>query len=107
MNSPLMPNNGKSAEIAPLHEIFKKMGDLGFLGLNYEERYGGAEADIWFTVILHEEMSKTPMGGVPMAVAVQTDMCTPALAEYGSDYLKETYLAPAIRGEMVGRNCSH
>lgn len=92
----------EEAEIAPLHEIFKKMGDLGFLGLNYPEAYGGAEADIWFTVILHEEISKTPMGGVPMAIAVQTDMCTPALAQFGSDYLKETYLAPAIRGEMVG-----
>lgn len=92
----------EEAEIAPLHEIFKKMGDLGFLGLNYEEKYGGAEADIWFTIVLHEEISKTPMGGVPMAIAVQTDMCTPALAQYGSDYLKETYLAPAIRGEMVG-----
>lgn len=92
----------ENAEIAPLHEIFKKMGDLGFLGLNYPEVYGGAEADIWFTVVLHEEISKTPMGGVPMAIAVQTDMCTPALAQFGSDYLKETYLAPAIHGDMVG-----
>ena len=89
-------------EIAPLHEIFKKMGDLGFLGLNYPEQYGGAEADIWFTVVLHEEMGRAPMGGVPMAIMVQTDMCTPALAKHGSDYLKETFLAPAIRGEMVG-----
>ncbi|MEO1289280.1 MAG: acyl-CoA dehydrogenase family protein [Chloroflexota bacterium] len=92
----------EEAEIAPLHDIFKKMGDLGFLGLNYAEAYGGAEADIWFTVILHEELSKTPMGGVPMAIAVHTDMCTPALADFGSEYLKETYLAPSIRGEMVG-----
>ena len=58
-------------------------------------------------MILHEEISKTPMGGVPMAVAVQTDMCTPALADYGSDYLKETFLAPAIRGEDGRRNCRH
>ncbi|MGB7340358.1 MAG: acyl-CoA dehydrogenase family protein [Phototrophicaceae bacterium] len=92
----------EAAEIAPLHEIFKKMGDLGFLGLRYPEQYGGAEADIWFNVVFHEEISKAPMGGVPMAIAVQTDMCTPALAEFGSDYLKETYLAPAIRGDMVG-----
>ncbi|GAB5491505.1 MAG: acyl-CoA dehydrogenase family protein [Phototrophicaceae bacterium] len=100
----LTPNVEKweEAEIAPLHDIFKKMGDLGFLGLNYEEAYGGAEADIWFTIVLHEEISKTPMGGVPMAIAVQTDMCTPALAEFGSDYLKQTYLAPAISGDMVG-----
>jgi citronellyl-CoA dehydrogenase len=92
----------EAAGIAPLHDIFKKMGNLGFLGLNYSEQYGGAEADIWFTVVLHEEMAKAPIGGVPMAVSVHTDMCTPALAQYGSDYLKETYLAPSIRGEMVG-----
>ena len=92
----------EEAGIAPLHDLFKKMGDLGFLGLNYPEQYGGAEADIWFTVVLHEELGKAPMGGVPMAIAVHTDMCTPALAEHGSDYLKETYLAPSIRGEMVG-----
>jgi citronellyl-CoA dehydrogenase len=92
----------EAAGIAPLHDLFKKMGDLGFLGLNYPEQYGGAEADIWFTVILMEEMGKSPVGGVSMAVAVQTDMCTPALAKHGSDTLKETYLAPAIRGEMVG-----
>lgn len=92
----------EEAEIAPLHEIFKKMGDLGFLGLSYPEECGGAEADIWFTVILCEELGRTPMGGVPMAIMVQTDMATPALAAHGSHYLKETYLAPAIRGEMVG-----
>lgn len=92
----------ETAGIAPLHDIFKKMGDLGFLGLNYAEDYGGAEANIWFTVVLHEELAKAPMGGVPMAIAVHTDMCTPALASYGSDYLKETYLASAIRGDSVG-----
>lgn len=100
----ITPNVEKweEAEIAPLHDIFKKMGNLGFLGLNFPQAYGGAEADIWFTVVLHEEISKTPAGGVPMAIAVHTDMCTPALAQFGSDYLKETFLAPSISGDMVG-----
>jgi citronellyl-CoA dehydrogenase len=92
----------EAAEIAPLHDLFKKMGQLGFLGLNYEEEYGGANADFWFTVILSEEMARCGAGGVPMAVAVHTDMCSPALAKYGSHELKEKYLAPAISGEMVG-----
>lgn len=88
---------------APLHDILKKMGELGFLGLNYSSEWGGAEADIWFTVILHEELAYgSMMGGVPMAIAVHTDMCTPALAEFGSDELRAKYLAPALRGEMVG-----
>ena len=92
----------EKAEIAPLHELFKKMGDLGFLGLNYSAEYGGAEADIWFTVVLTEELAKCNAGGIPMAILVHTDMCTPALAKHGSHELKEKYLAPAIRGDMVG-----
>ncbi|MGB1287964.1 MAG: acyl-CoA dehydrogenase family protein [Aggregatilineales bacterium] len=91
----------EDAGIAPLHEIFKKMGDLGFLGLNYPEAYGGAEADIWFTVVLHEELGRALIGGVPMAIGVQADMATPALAMYGTHEQKEKFLAPAIRGEMV------
>jgi len=91
----------EEAGIAPLHEIFKKMGNLGLLGLEYDEAYGGGDADIWFTVVLHEEIGRASAGGVPMAIAVQTDMATPALAAHGSHDLKEKYLAPAIRGEMV------
>lgn len=92
----------EEAGIAPLRDLFKKMGGLGLLGLNYPEEYGGAGADIWFTVVLHEEMGRAHAGGVPMAIAVQTDMCTPALAHHGSHELKERFLAPALRGEMVG-----
>jgi len=91
----------EEAGIAPLHDIFKKMGDIGLLGLGYDEAYGGGNADIWFTVILHEEIGRAMAGGVSMAIAVQADMATPALAAHGSHALKEKFLAPAIRGEMV------
>ncbi len=86
----------------PAHEVLKKMGQLGFLGLNYSENVGGANADIWFTVVLAEELGRCHAAGVPMGIMVHTDMCTPALAKYGSDELKQRFLAPAIRGEMVG-----
>jgi citronellyl-CoA dehydrogenase len=92
----------EEAEIAPLHDLFKKMGSLGFLGLNYAEAYGGAEADFWFTVVLCEELARCGASAIPMAILVQTDMCTPALARHGSHELKKKYLEPAIRGEMVG-----
>lgn len=92
----------EEAGIAPLHDIFKKMGNLGFLGLSYPEEYGGANADIWFTVILCEEIARANCGGVPMAIMVQTDMCTPALAKHGSHELKQKFLAPAIAGDVVG-----
>ncbi|NWG16368.1 MAG: acyl-CoA dehydrogenase family protein [Chloroflexi bacterium] len=86
----------------PAHDILKKMGALGFLGLNYAEEYGGANADIWFTVVLAEELGRCRCAGVPMGILVHTDMCTPALAKYGSHELKKQFLEPAIKGEMVG-----
>ncbi len=90
------------AKLWDAHGVLKKMGDLGFLGLSYSSEFGGAEADIWFTVVLMEELGRIPCGGVPMGISVHTDMCSPALAKYGSDELRHQYLAPAIRGEMVG-----
>ncbi|KXK19209.1 MAG: acyl-CoA dehydrogenase [Chloroflexi bacterium OLB15] len=92
----------EAAGMWPAHAVLKKMGQLGFLGLSYDETYGGANADIWFTVVLAEELGRCDCAGVPMGITVHTDMCTPALAKYGSHALKERFLAPAIRGDVVG-----
>ncbi len=85
----------------PAHEVFGRLGALGLLGLEYDPAYGGQGADHLYTVILCEELSAMGCGGVPMAVGVQTMMATPSLAQFGSEDLKQRYLAPAIRGEMV------
>jgi citronellyl-CoA dehydrogenase len=87
---------------APLHDLFKEMGDLGFLGIRYDERYGGLGLDYWYETVMLEEIARARCGGVPMAIAVQTNMATPAIAEFGSEYLKDKYLRGAIRGELVG-----
>ena len=92
----------EAAGIFPAHDLFKKMGNLGFLGLNYPEEYGGANADYWYTVVFAEELSRADCGGVPMGIVVHTDMCTPALAQHGSHELKKKFLEPAIKGEIVG-----
>ena len=86
---------------APLHDIFKKMGNLGFLGIRYDEKYGGQGLDYWYETVLLEEISRIRGMGVSTAIAVQTNMATPAIAAHGSEYLKETYLKPAIAGDMV------
>ena len=86
----------------PAHELFKKMGDLGFLGLTYPEAYGGLGLDFWYTVIFCEELGRAHCSGVPMGITVHTDMCTPALAQFGSEELKRNYLEPSIRGDYVG-----
>lgn len=87
--------------MTPLHALFKKMGDLGFLGIRYDEKYGGMGLDYWYELVFLEEIAHIHCGGVPMAIAVQTNMATPAIADFGSDYLKQTYLVPAIKGDMV------
>jgi citronellyl-CoA dehydrogenase len=92
----------EEAGIFPAHDLFKKMGDLGMLGLTYPEEYGGQGLDFWYTTILCEELGRANASGVPMGITVHTDMCTPALAHFGSDELKQQFLAPSIAGEMVG-----
>jgi len=86
---------------APLHDLFKKMGDLGFLGIRYDPKYGGQGLDYWFETVLLEEIGHIKGMGVSTAIAVQTNMATPAIAAFGSEYLKQTYLKPAIAGDMV------
>ncbi len=85
----------------PAHELFKELGDLGLLGICKPEAYGGLALDYSYNMVATEELGAVSCGGVPMAIGVQTDMATPALALHGSDALREQFLAPAIRGEMV------
>lgn len=86
---------------APLHEVFKKMGDLGLLGIHKPTEYGGLGLDYSYNLAFAEEIGAAYGGSVPMAIGVQTDMATPALARFGSNELKEEFLAPAIAGEKV------
>jgi citronellyl-CoA dehydrogenase len=85
----------------PSHAVFKKLGDLGLLGLKYPEAFGGAGLDFSYAAVMAEALAVCTCGGVPMAIGVQTDMATPALARFGSDDLRREYLTPTIRGDMV------
>lgn len=86
----------------PMKEIFKKLGDLGLLGISKPTEYGGMGLDYSYNIVAAEEFGTAKCGGVPLAIGVQTDMCTPALARFGSDELKRDFLAPSISGEMIG-----
>ncbi len=91
----------EAARIWPAHGVLKKMGNLGLLGLNYPEEYGGGGVDYWYSAVLLEELGRADCAAVPMGIAVHTDMATPALAEFGSDDLKRRFLVPAIAGDQV------
>ncbi|WP_119292894.1 acyl-CoA dehydrogenase family protein [Azohydromonas sediminis] len=91
----------EAAEEFPSHEVFKKLGNLGLLGLKYPEEYGGAGLDFSYSMVMAEALGACHCGGVPMAIGVQTDMATPALARFGSDELRREFLAPTIAGDYV------
>jgi citronellyl-CoA dehydrogenase len=91
----------EAAEIFPAHELFRKMGNLGLLGLTKPPDYGGEGLDYSYSVVMAETLGHVTCGAVPMAIGVQTDMATPALARFGSDRLRREFLVPAITGEHV------
>jgi len=81
--------------------VFKRCGELGFLGLHYPQRWGGADGDLAAEIVFVEELARCGAGAVAMAVSVQTDMATPAIDQFGTDQQKEHYLRPAIAGEKI------
>ena len=91
----------EEAGIFPAHEVFKKAGDLGLLGISKPAEYGGLGLDYSYSLVATEEWGQIHGGSIPMAIGVQTDMATPAMSRFGSDWLRQAFLAPAIAGDMV------
>jgi len=85
----------------PAHTLFKKMGDLGLLGICKPVEDGGSGLDYSYNMVVVEELGRIGCGGIPMAIGVQTDMATPAIARFGSPELRAKFLRPAIAGDMV------
>jgi acyl-CoA dehydrogenase len=81
--------------------IWTRMGELGFLGLEYDPKFGGAGADFLATCVLHEELARARSGSLAMAVGVHTDMASPHLDLTGTPELKERYLPAICRGEAI------
>ena len=91
----------ESAGELPSHEIMKKAGELGLLGIDKPESYGGLGLDFSYQAVFSEELGGADHGSSPLLLGVHTMMSTPALARYGSDELREEFLAPAIAGDSV------
>ena len=91
----------EEAEQFPSHAVFKKLGNLGLLGIKYDPAHGGLGLDFSYSMVMAEELGSVHCGGVPMAIGVHTDMSTPALNRFGSDHVKRNFLAPSIAGDVV------
>lgn len=81
--------------------LYRRLGELGFLGIRYPEKYGGSGGDIWMTLVFCEELCRCRAWGLPMSVLVHTDMSSTHVARYGSEEQRQQYLVPMISGEKV------
>ncbi len=81
-------------------ELFRRVGELGYLGLRYPEAWGGAGADMVTYCLCMEELARGSMS-LAAAVAMQSLMGTYFIFRFGSDELRRRYLVPALRGELV------
>jgi citronellyl-CoA dehydrogenase len=91
----------EAAGAFPAHELFRKMGAQGYLGINKPVQYGGLGLSYAHQLVFIESLGHIKCGGLPMAIGVQTDMATPALTRFGSEELAREFLVPAIRGDYV------
>ncbi|HKB23601.1 MAG TPA: acyl-CoA dehydrogenase family protein [Methylomirabilota bacterium] len=81
--------------------LWRRLGELGFLGLEFPTEYGGGGGDVLSSVVLGEEMARCRSGGVAFSVLVHTDMSSPWLTRFGTDAQKRRYLPRIIAGELV------
>jgi alkylation response protein AidB-like acyl-CoA dehydrogenase len=81
--------------------VFRRMGELGFLGLDKPEQYGGQGGDYFSAMVLAEAISNANCGGLAMGIAVQTDMAMPPILAFGTEEQKQEWAVPAIKGEKI------
>src|SRR5918997_3419540 len=81
--------------------VFSRMGELGFLGLDKPEQYGGQGGDYYSSLVLAEEIVHAQSGGLAMGVAVHTDMAMPPILAFGTEEQKQEWVVPAIKGEKI------
>ena len=99
--SELQPHADEWEETTFPDWVFARMGELGFLGLDKPERYGGQGGDYYAALVLAEELVHAHCGGLAMGVAVQTDMAMPPILAFGTEEQKQRWVVPAIRGTVI------
>ena len=86
----------------PYREVFKQFADLGFLGINMPEEYGGSDAGFVGTVVFAEEMVRSNSSGLGASLGLHASIALPYIADLGTPEQKQKYLVPGIKGELIG-----
>ena len=98
----IVPNGDTWEEVGKVpRDVFAKMGALGFLGMRYPEKYGGADLDVMASVVLAEELGRCTFGGFSADVLVHTDMASPHLANVGTPEQLERWMPSITSGEKI------
>ncbi|HXO18736.1 MAG TPA: acyl-CoA dehydrogenase family protein [Thermoanaerobaculia bacterium] len=97
----LAPHADEWEETTFPDSVFRRMGELGFLGLDKPEKYGGQGGDYFSALVLGEAISNANSGGLSMGIAVQTDMAMPPILALGTEEQKQQWAVPAIKGEKI------
>ena len=84
------------------NDVFLRCAELGFLGLKYEERYGGQGGDYLHDSVFAEELARCGSGGVGAAIGAHVNIATPPIWKFGTEEQKQRWLVPAIKGEKIG-----
>ncbi|TGV02535.1 acyl-CoA dehydrogenase family protein [Flavivirga rizhaonensis] len=106
LNKEVVPNIEKWEKTGTIDRfIWKKFGDMGFFGINYPEAYGGLNLDLFYTVILLEELQKINSGGFAAAIWAHVYLAMTHLNAEGNEAIKQKYLVPSITGDKIGCLC--
>src|SRR5687767_9990350 len=97
----LAPHSEEWEETTFPDSVFRRMGELGFLGLDKPEQYGGQGGDYYSSLVLAEEIVHAQSGGLAMGVAVHTDMAMPPILAFGTEEQKQEWVVPAIKGQKI------
>jgi alkylation response protein AidB-like acyl-CoA dehydrogenase len=97
----LAPHADEWEETTFPDSVFRRMGELGFLGLDKPEQYGGQGGDYFSAMVLAEAIANANCGGLAMGIAVQTDMAMPPILAFGTEEQKQEWAVPAIKGEKI------
>jgi alkylation response protein AidB-like acyl-CoA dehydrogenase len=82
--------------------IFARMGEMGFLGVTFPEKYGGSAMDFWAAVVVSRELAYANCSGLALSLFAHTYLAPPLILAVGSEAQRENYLVPALQGKKIG-----